>query len=252
MAVSRYEIARRLSAARRVLEIGCGSGQGLGYVAAVAERVVGGDITAALLERAHQHYRNRIPLARFDAHELPFADRSFDVVEIHEAIYYMDHPRQVFLECRRVLRPGGALLISSVNPTWQDFNPSPHSTRYLTAGELHGMLDETFHTVDMHFGFAVPPVTPAGTIVSVLKRTAVRLKMMPRTMSGKAYLKRLFLGPLVPVPAELTPGFAPIQEPEPAPIANASQFRILYAVARTLPDEYGSDTNAVTSRPCVA
>jgi ubiquinone/menaquinone biosynthesis C-methylase UbiE len=250
MAVSRYEIARRLSTARRVLEIACGSGQGLGYVAAVAERVIGGDVTASLLERARQHYRSRIPLARFDAHELPFSDRSFDVVEIHEAIYYMEDPRRVFLECRRVLRHDGALIVSSVNPAWPDFNPSPYSTHYLGAGELSDILHEIFHTVDMRFGFAMSPATPAGAIVSALKRAAVRLKVMPRTMRGKVLLKRLFLGPLLPVPAELTPGLAPIQDPQRAVIAEASQFRILYAVARTSPPEHSTD--AVTSKQCVA
>jgi ubiquinone/menaquinone biosynthesis C-methylase UbiE len=249
MAVSRYEIARRASAARRVLEIGCGSGQGLGYVAAVAERVIGGDISAALLERARQHYRSRIPLARFDAHELPFVDQSFDVVEIHEAIYYMERPRQVFLECRRVLKHGGALIVSSVNPAWPDFNPSPHSTRYLAAGELHDLLHEIFHTVDVCFGFPVSSATRAGAIVSALKRAAVRLKLIPRTMRGKVLLKRVFLGPLVPVPAELTPGLAPIHEPQRAPIAEASRFRILYALART---SQSTDAKTVTSKQCVA
>ena len=51
-------------------------------------------------------------------------------------------------------------------------------------------------------------------------------------MRGKSWLKRLFLGRLVPMPAELSPGFAPIDEPCAAPIAAAPSFRVIYAVAR--------------------
>jgi ubiquinone/menaquinone biosynthesis C-methylase UbiE len=233
MAISRYEVVRRLAAGRRVLEVACGSGQGLGYVAADAERVVGGDITAALLSRAHGHYRHRVPLARFDAHELPFPNESFDLVEIHEAIYYMAQPRRVFEECRRVLRCDGVLVVSSINPAWPDFNPSPHARRYLGAGELRTALQETFRSVEIFFGFAVAPAGASSAVLSVVKRLAVRLKLIPKTMRGKRLLKRVFLGSLLPVPAELATGPAPVQEPQRAPIGESSRFRIIYAIART-------------------
>ena len=51
-------------------------------------------------------------------------------------------------------------------------------------------------------------------------------------MRGKTWLKRMFFGRLVPMPAELAPGFAPIDEPAQAPIDAAPWFRVLYAVAR--------------------
>ena len=49
---------------------------------------------------------------------------------------------------------------------------------------------------------------------------------------GQTLLKRVFLGPLVPVPAELTPGLVPVDEPLPAPVHDSPRFRIIYAVAR--------------------
>lgn len=113
MAVSRYELVRRLAPGKRVLEVACGSGQGLGYVGANAARIVGGDITAALLTTAQAHYLGRVPLVRFDAHALRFAAATFDLVQIHEAIDYMADPRRVFQECRCALADGGTLVISS-------------------------------------------------------------------------------------------------------------------------------------------
>lgn len=232
MALSRYELVRRLAVGRRVLEVACGSGQGLGYVARNAARVVGGDITPGLLAQAHSHYRGGVPLVRFDAHALPFASASFDVIQIHEAIYYMAQPPHVFEECRRVLAPDGVLVVSSINPAWTDFNPSPHAEAYLGAGELKAVLEEAFHSVEILFGFAVPRRGPVGLALSAIKRLAVRLKLIPRTMRGKTLLKRVFLGPLLPVPAELATGLAPVDEPLPASLHDSSRFRVIYAVAR--------------------
>src|SRR5438128_529446 len=90
-----------------VLEVACGAGQGLGYLAKLAKSVRGGDISESVLEHARRYYGNRIELRRFDAEELPYADNSFDVVLIFEAIYYLNHAARFIREARRVLRPGG-------------------------------------------------------------------------------------------------------------------------------------------------
>lgn len=232
MAVSRYEVVRRLAAGRRVLEVACGSGQGLGYVGRDAEWMVGGDITPGLLASAQHHYRGTVPLVQFDAHHLPFSPASFDTVQIHEAIYYMGKPHQVFQECRRVLRRDGTLVLSSINPEWPDFNPSPHATRYLNARELKAELLKTFGAVEIQFGFPVARPTIPARMVSTIKRTAVRLNLIPRTMGGKTALKRMFLGPLIPVPVELTPTCAPIDCPHNSPLGDSPKFRIIYAIAR--------------------
>ncbi len=232
MALSRYELVRRLAAGRRVLEVACGSGQGLGYVGRTAGWIVGGDLTPGLLARAQGHYRGAVPLVRFDAHELPFAAGSFDVVQIHEAIYYMAQPRRVFEECRRVLRSEGALVLSSINPAWPDFNPSPFATGYLDTAALKAALELTFRSVDILFGFPVAQPTAASLAVSTLKRLAVRLNLIPATMRGKIFLKRAFLGPLRPVPTELLPDSVPIDTPHSAPLNQSPGFRVIYAVAR--------------------
>jgi len=233
MALSRYELVRELAAGLRVLEIACGSGQGLRYVAREAAWTVGGDITSGLLARAQQHNRGAVPLVQFDAHHLPFSNASFDLIQIHEALYYMQDPSAVFEECRRVLRSDGVLVISSINPDWPDFNPSPFATSYLSAVGLETALLKSFREAQIQFGFAVKPPTPVGVAVSALKRISVRLNLIPKTMSRKALLKRMFLGPLVPVPAELTPGCAPIDTPQHSTLDSSPRFRIIYAVARS-------------------
>lgn len=52
-----------------------------------------------------------------EPHELPLLDNSQDVVILHHALDFADHPHQVLREASRVLRQGGHLLIVSFNPT---------------------------------------------------------------------------------------------------------------------------------------
>jgi ubiquinone/menaquinone biosynthesis C-methylase UbiE len=232
MAISRYALARRYAAGRRVLEIACGSGQGLGFVGQAAASIVGGDITESLLNRARTHLQNRIPLVRFDAHQLPFQAGSFDVIQLHEAIYYMRDPARVFADCRRALRPGGTFIVTSINPDWTDFNPSAHALGYLRAPDLAALLRQTFASVDVRFGFPVSNGGLRDSALSSAKRVAVRLHLIPKTMRGKTWLKRLVFGRLTPVPASLADGFAPVQEPIAAPLDEAMRFRTIYAIAR--------------------
>lgn len=227
MLSSRYGLTRRYCAGRRVLEVACGSGQGLGYLRRAATLVCGGDITPGLLDRARRAYNGSIPLVRFDATRLPFAGASFDVVAMHEALYYLDDPDAFFRDAGRLLRREGTLVLSTVNPEWADFNPSPFARRYLTAAELGTRLDRYFRTVRLYGGFVVTQ----GGALSQLKRQAIRLHLMPRTMRGKQMLKRLFYGSLVPVPEELPEDLAPMDEPVALDGRQAREFKIVYAVA---------------------
>lgn len=231
MAMSRYEVVRHLAAGKRVLEIACGVGQGIGLVSRDAAFVIAGDVMQPLLRSAHDHYGTRAKLACFDAHALPFADAAFDVIHIHEATYYMADVDGVLRECRRALAPSGTLVISSINPEWADFNPSPHAVRYLTAMEFEQALLRLFSRAEIRFGFEVHRGGVVSSVMSMLKRLAVRWRLIPKTMKGKTLLKRLAFGELVAAPAELTPGFAPVAEPVRAPLEDARRFRILYAVA---------------------
>lgn len=52
-----------------------------------------------------------------EPHELPLEDNSQDVVILHHALDFAEHPHQVLREASRVLRQGGHLLIVSFNPT---------------------------------------------------------------------------------------------------------------------------------------
>ena len=228
---TRYQFAADLSEGRDVLEVACGPGLGLGCLAARARWVVGGDYTGRLVRLARQHYGSRLPLVQLDGQRLPFSDGSFDVVLMCEALYYLPDQALFVAEARRVLRPGGHLLIVSVNPKWLDFNPSPFSTKYLDADETRRMLERAGFDAAMSGAFRAVAPSARDRVVSVVKRAAVRLGFIPKTMKGKETLKRLFFGELAPFPAELCPGMGGFNPPEPLPaVAATDACKVLFAV----------------------
>lgn len=232
MLATRYAIASERSRGKRVLEAGCGPGQGLALLAASARFVVGGDYTERLLGYAQQSYRGHVPLVRLDAQRLPFAAGSFDLIVLYEAIYYLRNPHAFLAECGRVLSHDGEILLCSANRLVADFNPSPHAVRYFSSEELRAMLGQHGFTVTVSGAFRADPQTSKDRVVSAIKRTAVALRLVPRTMKGKALLKRLFFGPLRTAPVQLAPGLGAIHGPETiAPGVDDREHRVLFAHA---------------------
>lgn len=231
----RYRTAASYAGGKDVLEVGCGAGQGLGYLARRARSVIGGDFTDANLRQARRHYNGTAGLVRLDAHHLPFPEASFDLVVLFEAIYYLAQPEDFLAESRRVLRNGGTLLVSTVNCDWADFNPSPFSVRYFSAPDLAASLRRRNYEAELYGAYPVVNETARARAVSALKRSAVTLGLMPRTMKGKEIFKRVFFGKLEPLAAEIEDGMAEYVPLEPVSADMPdSRHKILYAVARAL------------------
>jgi SAM-dependent methyltransferase len=92
----------------RILEIGCGQGLGLQFLAAQYEgRPTGIDMSlvATLIAR-----RTGLTVKRGTSHALPFASASFDVIVVVEALFVFAGWAQALKEIRRVLVPGGHLV----------------------------------------------------------------------------------------------------------------------------------------------
>lgn len=232
---TRYDFARQYAAGRDVLEVACGAGVGLGLIAGAAKSVTGGDIDSRNCEIAQSTYESRqgIKIQKLDAQALPFGDRSLGLVILFEAIYYLPAPTAFIAEAMRVLDSSGVLLISSVNPQWSGFNPSPFSTTYYSAAELAALLRAQGFEPELYAAFREKEDGLVSAAVHVLKVVAVKLHLIPKTMKGKEFLKRIFLGRLTPIPNELTPDIAPLEPLVPIEEAgDLSKYKMIYAVAR--------------------
>jgi SAM-dependent methyltransferase len=236
MLSARYAWAAGYAAGKDVAEIACGAGLGLGWLARLATTVEAGDLNDANCRTAQETYgaRDNIRIRTLDALDLPFPRQSLDVLLLFEAIYYLPGAERFFMEARRVLRPGGTLLIATVNCQWSGFNPSPFHSRYFSASELADALARHGFGVQVRAGF--PERTgPSARLVDAVRRAAVALRLIPRTMAGKAFLKRLFYGTLQAIPAELEPARGNSGPFVPVPGADLNRYRVLYAEARKLP-----------------
>lgn len=98
-----------------VLDIGCGTGQFERLVLGEhpEQRMVGVDLSEKMLAIAQQKcqaYPN-VAFCIASASALPFPDHSFDVVVSASALHYFDQPEVSLAEMRRVVKPGGSVVI---------------------------------------------------------------------------------------------------------------------------------------------
>jgi protein-tyrosine-phosphatase/SAM-dependent methyltransferase len=103
--------AVRPSREARLLEIGSGAGAQAGVAAARGWRVHGVDLSLGMLRQAAAEMPGPAWVAA-DGDVLPFADAEFDAVLLNGVIGYVADPLRTLAEIRRVLRPGGHLVIS--------------------------------------------------------------------------------------------------------------------------------------------
>ena len=232
---TRYRFATEHASGSDVLEVACGAGQGLGGLQRLARRVVGGDCTFDLLRGALEHYGPRVGLLCMDAQALPFRDSSFDVAILYEAVYYLPRPERFFAEARRVLRPGGKLLVCSANPDWSEFNPSPHSVRYYSPAGMEDLIRAAGFTTRTFVAYPSASPSRSARVVAALRRFAVRFHLMPSTMKGKEALKRLFYGKLEAMPPELNLQGVPAESPRPLDAGMAGGDYKVYFVTGIAP-----------------
>ncbi|WP_396613930.1 methyltransferase domain-containing protein (plasmid) [Haloferax sp. S1W] len=100
-----------------VLDVGCGTGFATEGLLQHTEHVYGLDQSVHQLEKATEKFGTRGPVQfyRGDAERLPFADDSFDLVWSSGSIEYWPNPIAALDECRRVVKPDGAVLIVGPN-----------------------------------------------------------------------------------------------------------------------------------------
>jgi SAM-dependent methyltransferase len=148
-------LRREVRAGDRALDIGCGAGDFTAALVQAGTVAVGADVAEAALTRARlRHPGVDFQLVPFDG-PLPFGDNSFDLVWASEVIEHVADTARWLSEVRRVLAPGGRLLITTpshgrlrvaVLGVDRFSEPLGDHLHLYTKRSLHELLDE--------FGFA--------------------------------------------------------------------------------------------------
>lgn len=114
--VHRYAIAARFCAGKRVLDIASGEGYGSALLARSAQQVIGVDNDEEAVEHARRaYYLANVRFVQGSCTNIPLGDGTVDVVASFETIEHTDEHERMLDELRRVLAPGGVLILSSPN-----------------------------------------------------------------------------------------------------------------------------------------
>ncbi|WP_456420530.1 class I SAM-dependent methyltransferase [Thermococcus sp.] len=131
----------------KALDLGCGTGN---YTLELKKRgfdVIGLDASEGMLRIARSKGLNCI---RGNAYSLPFPEESFDLVLSVTMFEFIHEPEKVLAEIHRVLKPGGEVVIGTMNgkSLWFLFKrlksifteTAYRYARFYTPGELEGLL----------------------------------------------------------------------------------------------------------------
>jgi 2-polyprenyl-3-methyl-5-hydroxy-6-metoxy-1,4-benzoquinol methylase len=152
----RYLYASGFVADKTVLDIACGEGYGSDLLAQTAKKVTGVDIDLPTIEHAEKTYRrSNLEFIQGTAGQIPIKGQAvFDMIVSFETIEHLDEPQQhVFLgEIKRLLKPGGVLLISTPDKLPYSINRSyknPHHRREFFEVDFFMFLKTKFTYVSM-------------------------------------------------------------------------------------------------------
>lgn len=143
-------VAPHLDGRRRILEVGCGSGDDARRLAAAGHDVVAVDV------EAHPGWDRRhgasLTFMEASAERLPLDDGDFDAALERDALHHVNEPGRAVRELRRVLRPGGVAVVveaNRYNPLFYAHMTRLHGHDHFSHGYLRGLLDGAFDEVEV-------------------------------------------------------------------------------------------------------
>ena len=134
---------KRLSSGVVSVDVGCGTGEYTKEMAG-ARKITGIDISPGMISFARKKMKSAGVKATFilsDAQHMPIAANSVDFVSCIGLLEYVD-PRKTLAECRRILKPGGKMLVVAPNK----WNP------YIIAMRINGWMKGTHDKKDRSVG----------------------------------------------------------------------------------------------------
>ena len=172
-----YEFAEPSVSGKRVLDCGCGEGYGTALLAKRAALAIGLDREPGVVAYASQKYRTveRAAFVAGSADALPFADCSVNVVVCFQVLEHLPDPLIFLHEVRRLLVPGGVLILTTPNVLVTGARPNPHHVHDFSPADLRALLERVFDDVELRGVFAGEQVAAYRAKNDRIVRTIVRL-----------------------------------------------------------------------------
>ena len=106
-----YELIRPVVKARTVLELAAGTGLIAKNIVRAASHIEVTDASEEMIAEAKRNNRSaKLHFSVLDMFCLPYADKSFDVVIVSNALHIVPQPEKALAEIRRVLKDDGVLI----------------------------------------------------------------------------------------------------------------------------------------------
>ena len=106
-----YELIRPVVKARTVLELAAGTGLIAKNIVRAASHIEVTDASEEMIAEAKRNNRSaKLHFSVWDMFCLPYADKSFDVVIVSNALHIVPQPEKALQEIKRVLKDDGVLI----------------------------------------------------------------------------------------------------------------------------------------------
>ena len=107
---------------KQVLELATGTGLIAKHIVRSADHIEATDASQEMIEQAKQGVKStKLYFSVQDMFHLPYADQSFDVVIVSNALHIVPEPERALAEIRRVLKEDGILIAPTFTHAGNDF-----------------------------------------------------------------------------------------------------------------------------------
>ena len=118
-----YELIRPVVRHKTVLELATGTGLIAKHIVNAAAHIEATDASAEMIAEANRDTRSaKLHFSVQDMFRLPYADKSFDVVIVSNALHIVPQPEKALQEIKRVLKEGGVLIAPTFTHAGNSFS----------------------------------------------------------------------------------------------------------------------------------
>tara|TARA_B100001250_G_C19809192_1_gene794962 strand:+ start:2829 stop:3632 length:804 start_codon:yes stop_codon:yes gene_type:complete len=223
-----YEFTKDFIRNKRVLDIGCSVGRGLGFLSEYSDEVVGLDVNEDAIKIARNQNRTipNVKVIHGDIENLSFDIGKFDTVLIFQTLYLIN-VNILIDKLKDILNTDGRVVIMSINPDRADFNPSMYSIKYHKIGELLNIFEKSGFSCSVYGSIHDEEINYRGKMnkfIKIIKLIASKIGIVPNSYRFKKILKRVFYGSLKEIPNDIRE-VKGIKYITPARLENKNQYK---------------------------